>query len=52
MSDIPVKTVNEESNISNKQSTSEEHVKNDGLTSLNVLDDSATKIANAWRYHR
>ncbi|RGB43577.1 hypothetical protein C1646_453130 [Rhizophagus diaphanus] len=50
MSDIPANTGNEESSTSNKQSTSEEHVKNDESTEY--LEQSATKIANAWRYHR
>ncbi|CAB4429466.1 unnamed protein product [Rhizophagus irregularis] len=50
MSDIPANTGNEESSTSNKQSTSEEHVKNDESTGH--LEESATKIANAWRYHR
>jgi hypothetical protein len=47
MSDIPAK----ESNTPNDQSTSEEHVKNDEAPTQN-LEHSATKIANAWRYHR
>ncbi|RIA83989.1 hypothetical protein C1645_437897 [Glomus cerebriforme] len=50
MSNIPAETGNEELSVP-KQTGSEEHVESEESMGT-LIEASATRIANAWRYHR